>query len=178
MKNSVIKTDIVVIGSGATGMAAALTAAEGRAKVMLFEKQRSLGGTSNFFEGTFAVESDMQRERYITYSRDEAFKNMMEYCHWRANARLVRAFVNESAATITWLQKQGVVFTDATALSPGGYRTYHTIKGLGEAFLILAFSTDTCVGSCEGVDCQSGTTCQDGEGKTGWVAADYLATIP
>jgi fumarate reductase flavoprotein subunit len=135
MKDSVIKTDIVVIGSGATGMAAALTAAEGRAKVMLFEKQRSFGGTSNFFEGTFAVESDMQRERYITYSRDEAFKNMMEYCHWRANARLVRAFVNESAATITWLQKQGVVFTDATALSPGGYRTYHTIKGLGEALI-------------------------------------------
>jgi len=92
--------DVIVIGSGASGLAAALTAAEGGAKVILFEKQRSLGGTSNFFEGTFAVESDMQRERYIVYNRDQAFKNMMEYSHWRANPRLVRAFVNESAATI------------------------------------------------------------------------------
>ena len=29
----------------------------------------------------------------------------MEYSHWRANARLVRAFVDESAATISWLQE-------------------------------------------------------------------------
>lgn len=130
-----MKTDIVVIGSGATGMAAAVTAAEGGAKVIVFEKQRSLGGTSNFFEGTFAVESDMQRERYITYSRDEAFKNMMEYCHWRANARMVRAFVNESAKTISWLQKQGVEFVDATINMPNAPRTYHMIKGYGEAVI-------------------------------------------
>jgi fumarate reductase flavoprotein subunit len=130
-----IEADIVVIGSGATGMAAALTAAEGGAKVILFEKQRSLGGTSNFFEGTFAVESDMQRVRYITYSRDEAFKNMMEYCHWRANARLVRTFINESAATIRWLQEQGVEFIDARINMPDAPRTYHVIKGQGEAVI-------------------------------------------
>jgi fumarate reductase flavoprotein subunit len=135
MTDTVIETDIAVIGSGATGMAAALTAAEGGAKVVVFEKQRSPGGTSNFFEGTFAVESDMQRERYITYSRDDAFKNMMEYCHWRANARLVRAFVNESAATIAWLQEQGVEFVDATINMPDAPRTYHMIKGYGEAVI-------------------------------------------
>jgi fumarate reductase flavoprotein subunit len=128
-----ISTDIAVIGSGATGLAAALTAAEGGARVMVFEKQRSLGGTSNFFHGMFAVESDMQRERYITYSRDEAFKNIMEYSHWRANPRLVRAIVNESPSIINWLQKQGVIFTDATINMPGMPRTYHQVKGLGAA---------------------------------------------
>jgi fumarate reductase flavoprotein subunit len=50
-------TDVVVIGSGAAGLAAAVTAAEGGAKVVVFEKQRSPGGTSNFLEGIFAVES-------------------------------------------------------------------------------------------------------------------------
>jgi fumarate reductase flavoprotein subunit len=135
MTDSTISTDIAVIGSGATGLAAALTAAEGGAKVTVFEKQRSLGGTSNFFEGTFAVESEMQRVRYITYSRDDAFKNMMEYCHWKANARLVRTFVNESAATISWLQKHGVEFVDATINMPGSPRTYHIIKGYGEAVI-------------------------------------------
>ena len=104
------EADIVVIGSGMTGLAAALTAAEGGAKVILFEKQASLGGTSNFFLGIFAVESEQQRRHFVTYSRDEAFKNVMEFSHWRANARLVRAIVNESAGTIAWLLRQGVEF--------------------------------------------------------------------
>ena len=114
-------------------MAAALTAAEGGAKVIVFEKQRSLGGSSNFFYGIFAVESEMQRERYITYSRDEAFKNIMEYSHWRANPRLVRAIVDESGATIAWLQQQGVDFTDARINFPDAPMTYHVVKGQGAA---------------------------------------------
>jgi fumarate reductase flavoprotein subunit len=126
-------TDVVVVGSGAAGLAAALTAAEVGAKVVVFEKERSPGGTSNFFEGTFAVESDMQRERYIMYSRDEAFKAIMEYSHWIANPRLVRAIVNESGTTIGWLQQQGIVFTDATINMPDSPRTYHVVKGKGEA---------------------------------------------
>ncbi len=134
------ETDVIVIGSGASGLAAALTAAEGSAKVTVFEKERSLGGTSNFFQGIFAVESDMQRERYITYSRDEAFKNIMEFSHWMANPRLVRAIVNESAATIAWLQKQGVEFSDATINMPDCPRTYHVVRGRGEA-VIKALTT-------------------------------------
>jgi fumarate reductase flavoprotein subunit len=128
-----VETDVIVIGSGVTGLAAALTAAEGGAKVAVFEKQRSFGGTSNFFEGTFAVESDMQRERYITYTREQAFKNIMEFSYWKANPRLVRAVVNESAGTIAWLKKQGVEFTDATINMPDAPRTYHVVKGKGEA---------------------------------------------
>jgi fumarate reductase flavoprotein subunit len=130
-----ISTDIVVIGSGATGLAAALTAAESGAKVIVFEKQRSPGGTSNFFEGTFAVESTMQRERYIMYSTDEAFHAIMEYSHWRANPRLVRAIVNESGPTISWLQKEGVEFEDATINMPHVPRTYHIVKGHGAAVM-------------------------------------------
>jgi len=126
---------LVVIGSGAAGLSAAVTAAEGGARVLVLEKQRSLGGTSNFFEGTFAVESEMQREKYITYSRDEAFKNIMEYSHWRANARLVRAIVNESGPTISWLRSLGVEFSEVTINMPDAPRTYHVIKGTGAAVI-------------------------------------------
>ena len=128
-----MSADVVVIGSGVTGLAAALTAAEGGAKVIIFEKQRSIGGTSNFFEGTFAVESELQRKDYITYSRDDAFKAIMEYSHWRANARLVRAFVDESAETISWLLGHGVEFSDITINMPDEPRTYHVPKGTGAA---------------------------------------------
>lgn len=132
MANSGHGTDVVVVGSGISGLCAALTAAEGGAKVVVFEKQRSFGGSSNFFQGIFAAESEMQRENYVTYSRDEAFRSIMEFSHWRANPRLVRAIVNESAATISWLQKNGVEFSRVGKHSPD-VRTYHVVKGDGAA---------------------------------------------
>jgi fumarate reductase flavoprotein subunit len=127
------QADVVVIGSGATGLTAALTAAEGGASVIVYEKERSLGGTANFFEGTFAVESALQRKRYITFTRDEAFHSIMDYSHWKANPRLVRAVVNESAGTIDWLMAHGVEFADTTINMPNSPQTYHIVKGKGEA---------------------------------------------
>ena len=134
------EADIVVIGSGVAGLSAAVTAAEGGAKVIVFEKQRSLGGTSNFFSGIFAVESELQRVQYITYSRDEAFKNIMEYNHWRANPRLVRAFIDQSGETISWLQKYGVEFYGAGINMPNAPRTYHPVKNKGES-VVKALAT-------------------------------------
>lgn len=126
-------SDVVIIGSGVSGLVVALTAAEAGVKVIVFEKMRSLGGTSNFIKGTFAVESRRQKERYITYGRDEAFKEIMEYGHWRANPRLVRAIVNESAATLAWLEEQGVEITEVTINMINAPMTYHIIKGEGAA---------------------------------------------
>ena len=132
MDNSLI-TDIVVVGAGGCGLAAAITAAEAGAKVILFEKQKSPGGSSNFFNGTFAVESRLQREKFVMYSRDEAFQAIMEYTHWKANGRLVRAIVDESAATIDWLTAQGVEITDVITNMPYTQPTYHLVKGHGAA---------------------------------------------
>ena len=129
------EADVIVIGSGGAGMAAALSAAEGGLSVIVFEKERSAGGSSNFFKGMFAVESEMQWQRNIEYSRDEAFRNMIEYSHWRANPHIVRAYVNESAETIAWLQTQGVEFIDVTNNMIKSPRTYHVMKGEGAALI-------------------------------------------
>ncbi len=144
---------MVVIGSGAAGLAAALTAAEGGAKAVVFEKQRTPGGTTNFFEGMFAVESRMQRENYIEYSRDQAFKSIMDYSHWRANPRLVRAIVNESAGTIAWLEQQGIEFTGVTINMPHSPRTYHVVKGGG----LSVIKTLVTRAKEKGVDLRLGT---------------------
>jgi fumarate reductase flavoprotein subunit len=128
----IVEYDALTFGSGACGLTAAVTLAEGGAKVAVFEKQPNIGGTSVNFRGTFAAESEMQRRKCIAYSRDEAFQNIMEYSHWLANPRLVRAIVEEARKTIPWLQERGVVFTDVVTNIPGAPQTYHLINNSGE----------------------------------------------
>jgi fumarate reductase flavoprotein subunit len=133
MSRTPVEADVVVVGSGASGLAAALEAAQAGARVAVFEKQPSIGGTSNFFEGIFAVGSAMQRGKYIAYTRDQAFRNFMEYNHWRADARLARELINRSAGNIDWLQALGVQFLEVTINMPDAPRTYHVVRGRGQA---------------------------------------------
>lgn len=130
-----IEADIVVVGAGASGTAAALASAEQGAKVILLEKMAYAGGTGNFSEGIFAVESAMQRAMNYNLTKDQAFKMIMDYSHWRANAKLVRAFVDKSANTIDWLKSNGVEFEQLTSNYPGGLYTWHIFHGRGASMI-------------------------------------------
>jgi fumarate reductase flavoprotein subunit len=128
----VLNADIVIVGAGAAGTAAGLEAVLSGAKVIMLEKQKITGGTANFSEGPFAAESKLQARVGIVVTKDFAFKYMMDYSHWLANPRLVRAFVNKSAETIDWLMAQGVKFEFVGATNPGGPMTWHVVQGLGK----------------------------------------------
>ena len=130
-----ITTDVVVIGAGASGTSASYAAAEKGAKVVMLEKQSMTGGTGQFSEGIFAVESSLQREMNYTLTKDQAFKLIMEYSHWRANAKLVRAFVDKSADSIEWLKGHGVKFEQLTSNYPGGLYTWHIYHGRGKGWI-------------------------------------------
>lgn len=134
------KIDVVVAGAGGAGLAAALTLFEGRASVIIFEKMEQAGGSTRFVEGMFAAESEIQRKRNIKITKDRAFRDIMEYSHWRANASLVRAFVNKSASTIDWLEQMGVEFTEPSSFWPGAPRTWHLFKGFGASMIKVFLS--------------------------------------
>lgn len=101
---------IVVIGSGAAGLGAAIGAAEKGAEVIVLEKRKIIGGISVTGMGIFAVESHLQNAKNVNFTKDEAFTLMMEMTQWKADARLVRAFVDKSADTVKWLEDMGVEF--------------------------------------------------------------------
>jgi len=109
-KSEIIKTDIVVVGGGGSGLSAALAAAEKGAKCLVLEKRGKVGGNTVFAEGFFAAESPAQKRMMIDARRDELFQIAMDYCHWTLNPRIIRAFIDKSGDTVRWLEEKGVRF--------------------------------------------------------------------
>ncbi len=104
-----LKAELVVIGGGGAGLAAAVAAAEKGGRVIVLEK-RGFGGNSALAFGLFAAESSTQKRLNIDCSRDELFKQAMDFAHWRINPRLVRTIIDKSADTIRWLEEKGLEF--------------------------------------------------------------------
>ena len=90
--------NLVIIGGGGAGIAAALTALErGATGIIVLEKRSSTGGNSALAGGfIFGAESPPQEraKRYI--SKDAAFKETMAFHHYdRVDARVLRAFIDK-----------------------------------------------------------------------------------
>lgn len=123
------KADVVIIGAGAAGTAAAMAAGEKGAKVIVLEKSSRVGGAGNFAEGIFAANSRLQKRQGILVTPDMAFNAIMDYSHWKANPYVARAFVDKSADTIDWVMAKGVDIDYIGPGVPGGWLTWHVIKG-------------------------------------------------
>jgi fumarate reductase flavoprotein subunit len=123
-----VQADFIVIGAGGAGLAAAVTAAEGGANVVILERSHVAGGATVFATGTFAVESKFQKALGIRITTDDAFRQHMFYTHYLSNPRLVRTIIDRSAETIDWLEQRGTEFIEPAEFFPGAPPTWHTMK--------------------------------------------------
>lgn len=122
-----IETDVVVVSAGTAGLPAAVTAAEAGAKVVVFEKKGITGGTAYAGGQIMGVGSDLQKRQGVDLTPEQIFKLHMDYIHWRADAKLVKAFYDESGKSINWFEKMGVecqLFP-----GPGKYMITHRAQG-------------------------------------------------
>jgi len=92
--------DVVVVGGGASGATAALTAAEAGAKVLLIEKTGKLHGTSLFTDGMTAIGTSLQAEKKIKVSVSDVFKELNEFTHSYGNGKLQKEILDGSKPTI------------------------------------------------------------------------------
>ena len=133
-KEKKLDADIVIIGSGGAGLAAAVAAAERGASVIVLEKRSGLGGNSARAFGIFAAESPVQKRAHIDCSRDRCFKIAMDWAHWKINAAIIRAFIDKSGDTIRWLEEKGLEFA-CNFHNPDQEPVFHLIKGRGAALI-------------------------------------------
>jgi fumarate reductase flavoprotein subunit len=99
--------DLVVIGSGGTGMVAAGHAATMGAKVIVLEKNKKPGGNTWFAVGTRYINSKRGRENGMGDLRDEMFRECMAKTQWRKDPRTVHRFLDSYAEVYDWFDSLG-----------------------------------------------------------------------
>lgn len=127
------KTDIVIAGGGLSGLSAALTAVEKGVDVIVLEKLHFPGGAGLFPEGSLGIGSKFQVENGIDISVEKVFERVMEFHHWRCNARVIARLLNESGKTINWLMENGVEIIGIKTLFPPekSLNVWHLFRGGG-----------------------------------------------
>jgi succinate dehydrogenase/fumarate reductase flavoprotein subunit len=117
------EADVVVIGSGATGLPAAVAASEEGASVILVEANWDIGGHAAVSGGNLAIGggTSKQKEAGIEDSPDLVFADLTDWsviegngaANYRYNDReIIRAFADNCAETFEWLVAHGVVFIE------------------------------------------------------------------
>lgn len=130
--NKTYNADVVIVGAGAGGTVAGVSAVEAGLKTIMLEKRAYAGGAGNFMEGSFAAESFLQKQKGVKLTKTEAFNRMAAYHHWRVNAPLMKAFVDKSADTIQWVWDHGVHWKEVkTAWRNNDILTWHIYPKAG-----------------------------------------------
>ena len=98
-----VEADIVVIGAGGAGTAAALRAAQEGKKVMLLEKTATPMGASTLAGGMFAADSRLQQEQGKTVDKSWLYEQYYKASNGYMNSLLVDHIIDEAGNTVNWL---------------------------------------------------------------------------
>ena len=125
------EADVVVVGSGATGLVGAIVAREAGLSVIVVEAEADIGGHAITSGGNVPLGggTSVQQRHGIVDSPDLLFHDLTDWAvtqpngaaDYRYNDReIVRAFADNSAPTFEWLLAHGVVFVDKAPDDRGG----------------------------------------------------------
>lgn len=108
--SSVESTDILIVGSGATGFTAALEAYDSGAKITIVEKMPIPGGNSQLAAGGMnAAGTPYQVKRGINDNPDLMYNDTFKGGKNIANPALVKILAERSVESIKWLADRGAV---------------------------------------------------------------------
>ena len=112
-----LRADLVTIGAGTAGLAAAVSALDQGASVIMVEENVDIGGHGICSGGQVHLGggTSNQRKHGVEDSADRVFLDWVRHDHMQSrysDRDLVRAFADENAATYEFLIENGVEFQD------------------------------------------------------------------
>ena len=136
-----MKADVVVIGGGGSGLAAAIEAARLGRSVILLEKGAQLGGTTNWSVGSISANCTPHQIRAgIKDSPQEHFEDMALVAQARRpgavdNVELRRLYVENITETFRWLMGAGIEFFGPHEEKPHRYPRMHNVLPNSRAYI-------------------------------------------
>ena len=134
----VLNADIVVIGAGGAGLAAAVSANQNGASVIVLEKMPQVGGNTIIsgaayncadpeFQAKFGIEDSVEKHFEQTYNGGDQMGNPV----------LIRTLVENALPTLKWLEGMGMEFKDHIFTVLGGLwpRAHKPVTPLGTGFI-------------------------------------------
>lgn len=99
--------DLVVLGSGAAGLTAALTAAEHGAKVLVIEKGEKLGGTSAWSGGQIWIPCNPHQKEYGKEdSREKALTYLASMSNGLIEPDMAEAYIDGGIEMVSFLEER------------------------------------------------------------------------
>jgi fumarate reductase flavoprotein subunit len=133
--------DVVVVGSGFAGLAAAAEAAAAGAKAVILEKMPTYGGNSIINGGVYASDDDKFHYRQKLNLGEDSPKQHLEDTLKGGDRynlpELVETMVNGATEALDWMIEEGGAQIRPTVTRAGGhsaYRTHSAVAGVGREY--------------------------------------------
>ncbi|AKL95934.1 fumarate reductase flavoprotein subunit [Clostridium aceticum] len=131
-------TDVVVIGGGGAGLAAAVSAHQNGAEVIVIEKMPRLGGNTILSGGALnAAGSPRQTAQGIEDAPEKHYTQTYEGGDKVGNPSLIKVLTDNAYPAVEWLESMGMKFNDEVFTVLGGLwpRAHKPSSPLGTGFI-------------------------------------------
>ena len=134
--------DVIVVGGGGSGLAAAVSVAENGASVVLLEKHAQLGGATGIAVGSLtANRTQIQANAGIEDSLDDHTEDAGLFAspeiESRNNPEMRRWFLDQSAETLHWLMEMGLNFYGPNPEPPNRVPRMHNVIPGAKAYITV-----------------------------------------
>ncbi len=127
------QADVIIVGSGAVGVAASIEAHEAGAQVIVLERESSLGGAAVISGGGCClVGTPLQQQQGIEDSPDLAFEDWVRFGQGSADEEWTRFYVEHSCPDLyEWARQRGVKWIGVNANEGNSVPRWHRPEGGG-----------------------------------------------
>jgi len=132
-----LKADVVVVGGGGAGLAAAIEAADKGASVIVLEKQAFLGGNTAICGGLVpGVGTELQKAQGIEDSPEKYAEDILKANGYTGDPELIRVATEASADFVPWFESLGAEFLKVVPFPGNSVDRLHQEKSLSGAGLV------------------------------------------